>query len=571
MNDYSIIGIDYGTSATVVKVKNYYDGMQESSCESLCIDGSYTIPTVVFERADGKCFFGQEAISEQSTFVEGKLYQNFKMDLINADASVRSKAEELTKKFFKYLYEEFDKQRSVLHVFNKTKTYVSYPAKWTPDVVRFMKSCAIEAGFGTESNVFGETEPTAAIFATFENHHDQIKEQRLVVQEQPINVMMIDMGAGTSDVTIFKFKVDKNNKFFVGFDEQIITYPTVDNSYLCGGREIDELLLKYVMQYVSAAIKPEFKTMTGQIESTMRNAVKTWKENNVSASLARKESIGKPGALNLYLQMGFFKESAVYPDLNCSRFELLTYEHWKQLYDLIVGAINRARSVIKGLNGPENIDLVILTGGHSQWYLIDDLFLGKQLYRDLPALGFKKISANPLRLIQEERPQETVANGLIYRDLSFEVAHTASNSIWAQITLGNTKSKTYCLVKSNDSLPFNKSYDVFQITIDDHTFSTKEVEVRCDLWIGGSMSTAKHLFQTRKFSINDFFMAMLGLPFRLILAIILWLFGNGENPFADNFVISATPRVTIDDDGSGKFYLSYQSNYSPGNTMEFDI
>jgi molecular chaperone DnaK (HSP70) len=141
-----------------------------------------------------------------------------------------------------------------------------------------MKECAIAAGFGTEANVFGETEPTAAIFSTFVNHSDEIYENKLVVQELPINVMMLDMGAGTSDVTIFKLKVDKNNKFFVGYENQIITYPSVDNTYLCGGREIDKLLSEYVMNYVRNAVKPEYASLTSIIEKQSLREVKTGKK-----------------------------------------------------------------------------------------------------------------------------------------------------------------------------------------------------------------------------------------------------------------------------------------------------
>ena len=64
MVPYSIIGIDFGTSATVVKIKNYYDGMSKGDSQSLTIGGSPTIPTQVFIRNDGQYFYGGEVESE---------------------------------------------------------------------------------------------------------------------------------------------------------------------------------------------------------------------------------------------------------------------------------------------------------------------------------------------------------------------------------------------------------------------------------------------------------------------------------------------------------------------------
>ncbi|KAA6318677.1 hypothetical protein EZS27_031343, partial [termite gut metagenome] len=59
-----------------------------------------------------------------------------------------------------------------------------------------------------------------------------------------------------------------------------------------------------------------------------------------------------------------------FDSLDRRQFELLTQSHWKQLCSLIVDAIKEAQNRFCDFRGSEDIDLIILTGGHSQWYLI---------------------------------------------------------------------------------------------------------------------------------------------------------------------------------------------------------
>ncbi|KAA6318678.1 hypothetical protein EZS27_031344 [termite gut metagenome] len=251
--NYTIIGIDFGTSTTVVKVKHYCEGMNPKDCQPLTFyKGNSCLPTLVFEDTGGQLYFGYDAEAQASAGTEGTLYKNFKMDLIGNNEQQTTKGKKLIKEFFKYIYSEFNQSRHRLNVYPTIKTYVSYPAKWTPETRSLMKQCAIDAGFGTESNVSGESEPTAAIYASIAIHLEELQKEHIVIKNQPINVMMIDMGAGTSDIAIFKFRMDNNNKPVI---DDLITYPTVDNVYLCGGREIDRLLGDHLSDYVKRMSK----------------------------------------------------------------------------------------------------------------------------------------------------------------------------------------------------------------------------------------------------------------------------------------------------------------------------
>ena len=65
--------------------------------------------------------------------------------------------------------------------------------------------------------------------------------------------------------------------------------------------------------------------------------------------------------------------------------------------------------------GGQAIDLVILTGGHSQWYFITEMLEGKR--PEFGSLDLPKIRANPARIFVNGKPQETVAVGMAYEPL----------------------------------------------------------------------------------------------------------------------------------------------------------
>lgn len=542
MTNYTIIGIDFGTSTTVVKVKNYYDGMKNNECQSLVVNNSTVIPTLVFERSvDHQLFFGADADTEFNNNTEGTLYRNFKMDLLQKDPEALEKAKFLVKEFMKYLYRQFSIQKAQLNVCEIIKTYISYPAKWTPEIISFMKQSVIDAGFGTTDNVFGETEPTAAIYATFTNHADALKQHRLVTQDVPINVMMLDMGAGTSDVTIFRFLADRQNQFHIGVDGKIISHPAVDNRYLCGGREVDKMLCEYNMDYMRSIV-PE--AMLGGFSSTNESGTKTWKERNVSPCLLQDTPATTPGHVMSFIKNAKFfypqlSTAAPFPEIDRKAFEDLTKEHWRQLHTLVTDAISKAAVVIPEIKGPEDIDLLIVTGGHSQWYCVRELCLGRSI-AGLPPIGFKKIIADPERLLSEARPQETVANGLIFTDLPFEINHSSSNNLWLQIILDeNNQSPVYQPVDMFDSLPAQKKI-VWNKVIKAGSFCMESVKLRCVCCYGATIDDGVVSSHEADVPLNNLF-TVLG----KMLFLPLFLRSDEE------YKISVTLDVRIDEDGSG--------------------
>ena len=122
--------------------------------------------------------------------------------------------------------------------------------------------------------------------------------------------------------------------------------------------------------------------------------------------LARQETVEEFSSIDnivdlLDIEMGSY-------DLDCSRFEELAEKYLEEFPRLITGCVDSS-SINK-----EEIDLVILTGGHSQWYFV------KEMLSDSTKVDLPKIRQNPDRVIPITRPQETVALGMVYRPLSVE-------------------------------------------------------------------------------------------------------------------------------------------------------
>ena len=560
---YSIIGIDFGTSTTVVTVKNYHDSMQRKECQPLIVDGSASIPTQVFIREDGVYFFGKEVDSELQAGCSGTAFRNFKMDLIHPDSEKRRNAQELTKAFFGYLYRQFDSQREFLHVCPETKTYISYPAKWTPDIISFMKQCAIDAGFGNAYSVFGETEPTAAIYAALTHYEEMIYESGVIAQNRPINVLMLDMGAGTSDITIFKLLVDSNNRFSIGHDGQIISHPAIDNAYLCGGREIDEVLADYNESYLQRILTGH--SIPEGLLKVNREGVKEWKETSVSKRLAEDATVPIPGylnsTLNMLSQFGMVSNTP-YPAIDRGVFELLTRSHWSQLHALLSDAVSKASHVIEGVTGPESIDLAIVTGGHSQWYCVKDLLSGKSV-AGLHPLPFNKLINDSKKLICESRPQETVACGLAYRDLEFDVKHTSPNSLWIKFRLQDTKGKCIPSEIFNPLVQFDtlpcKTTISWSPVIQAHTLSLSDAKLECDCLYGTDPSTAVAHSVTTYIELNTIF----GVVFTFLLGGFL----GGDS----SYKITIKVDVNVSEDGSGFLEGEASSEYADSSYFRIDF
>ena len=175
----------------------------------------------------------------------------------------------------------------------------------------------------------------------------------------------------------------------------------------------------------------------------LRHRVKSWKEKTISRVLLKEVALPEPDEISGFRDT--LSEFGV-PILNESErfsisrkyFEKFTKKHWVQWAELINGAFQEAKGsqyVDLGCpKRPEDVELLIITGGHSQWYIVSEYLLGKKNFAGLPAINFAKIKERQDCLVQSDDPQETVAVGLCHLDEDVVGTIAASNDVSISFT-----------------------------------------------------------------------------------------------------------------------------------------
>lgn len=391
-----IIAIDFGTSTSVVRVKRYQDGKpigDRLETKPVTFNmGSTVVPTLIQRRDTGESlYFGYDAeIPRRNTVI----LRNFKIEIEALDPAVRGRARELTADFFRYLYKTYREQSLGGHLGendDRERTVISYPVKWSEDTKKFMLETAKNAGF---PNVEGQDEAQAAIQAVTIQSEKQLRDSGYLTAGQPANILLIDMGAGTTDLVLCRHTPGDAAR-----TEILATWPHRAGT-LFGGQEVDELLRSYVKGLLPADSAEKVLKRLGA------DKFKAWKEHDVSPALARDETVNEFSALDDRLE-----DMELNIDYSIDRwaFEDFAQGYLRGFPELVSGCLNEA-----GMTG-DQVDLVVLTGGHSQWYFVREMLGGR--LDQFGVLGLTKIQADPDRVVSIALPQETVALGLVYGPL----------------------------------------------------------------------------------------------------------------------------------------------------------
>lgn len=406
-----IVGIDFGTSTSLVKVKAYRDGKPVDGDPTLAhyveFDGRNMVPTLIrFAGADE--YYGYDA---NQTIPGSSMYRNFKLDLQSQDRASRAQAEELTRKFVRFLYERYAGQSEHFGQFDTQRTLVSYPAKWTRETRDFMVKAAAKAGF---KNVSGMDEPTAALYTVMAQESGRLVEQKYLTPGKPAYVLMIDMGAGTTDLALCRYTPGGENKI-------IDTWPPANSKVLFGGREMDELLIQYLLNYLKRCGVGE-RQLKNFEKQNMENC-KGWKESSVSLALKNNRSVNGCGFVSQLFMMSDVEELP-FPAINRAVLEKFCRDYISRYAGLIAEAMAHARQVEPNFNAGD-LSLAVLTGGHSQWYFAKDM-----LCCSLPGYeGGVGVRLSENQVVGLTQPQGTVSSGLVFSP-QFEKGNMFAEGFW---------------------------------------------------------------------------------------------------------------------------------------------
>lgn len=418
-----LVGIDFGTSTSLIRSKRY-QGDQP-------IGDSYSVSAVTYGNGagDSKALtlvrynpngtftcgrYGEETL-EGST-----VYRDFKMDLEHPDLQKQNLARELTGEYFKYLYERYDHQKSDLgQLTDEVRTIISFPAKWKPETRDFMEAVAKNAGF---PNVTSMDEPSAALYAVLCRKMDEISQQGLLSVGQSGYVLLVDMGAGTTDLAVCRYQIDETQDALIAADrirtEIISTWPNHLSELTFGGREVDRILEDYLISYLCDC---GFNAQMAQRAIRGVPGVKAWKEDTVSLLLQQDQMVNTCSTVSQYVM--FAPQPKAFPAFGREEFQQMLGSKLDEFKELVTGCLYHSASQEPELLA-KGIDLVVLTGGHSSWYFTSALLDGSMPGLEHPVL--ERVQREKNRVLRLSNPQETVALGMVYSQLPFQIASNNS-------------------------------------------------------------------------------------------------------------------------------------------------
>lgn len=475
------IGIDFGTSSTVMYIKDFRDDGTDSQPQPVLVNGNPVIPSVAFViNNDFECsenfIFGQDAEMCQ---IEGKIYRNFKLDLISADTEIVKRAKQLVSEFFKWLKVCYNDQILYMGIVENEKTFVSFPVKWPENLREYMKRAAVEAGF---QNVYGMDEASAAIQSLLYSSHETLQRYGILKKNQQLKVMLLDMGAGTSDLVFGIYDTSKKEL------KVIDTYPSAADDVYYGGKEFDEALCDFIGDYLH-------NNGIGYDGAADRDRMlcdcKSWKENTLSPCLRKKQQITKIPPFIMMLTTHLGSSRTPFPVIDRQFFEKRFADNINIFAELINDALDRAEVHEPAIDFRKDADVIILTGGHSQWYFVNEMLSGKMITSSRKDILFSKIKENPEKLLQLPRPSETVAFGLVNGSAGIDLAEVSDYNIWFCATIGDKKFPPLLIVSRNELLPYRNNNIVYVESLDCEQYVYTSCDLDFDLYVEYSILVSR--------------------------------------------------------------------------------
>jgi molecular chaperone DnaK (HSP70) len=368
-NDYvhtkTFVGIDFGTSSTVVSYAFLEN--DQLKVESVPImqrepdrtESKDTIVPSVIAISNNVFMVGKHAAERKSIMTYGQdIWYNFKEHLSilpiidhtysalrdHASYKINNDKDALIL-FFKYL-----KKQTEEHIQNQGLPIdiayaISIPANFESDKKAMLKSCLTTAGIDCEDTPFID-EPNAALI-------NYLFEQNIHLNknEKSENIIVIDLGAGTVDVSIIEISRSKE-----GLNSQLLSVKRIGQQ---GGNLIDECIAK--KQFANQA---EFEVISRKSKEELLNLAEKLKikiakdiitDRTVNFALppkSKSEEKIKISSTDEIKRAGLNEVSLSYIDFNN-----IMLNYWEEILETIELAIDNAEVETS------EISKVILTGG----------------------------------------------------------------------------------------------------------------------------------------------------------------------------------------------------------------
>ncbi len=405
------IGIDFGTSNSCVCYASYYDrGNGDVDPDPLqrpdvvTFFHKETVPTVVFlgDGRDQLPLFGELA-EEKAPFYPELTRSGFKLRLGSPDTG--REAYLLAKQFLSFL-----RRRTAEFVPLESKdpgvqieTVIGHPVQWSADQREETRRAAIEAGF---PNVRLEEESMAALYSHLCDDRDGF-------QPRPgSRILMVDMGGGTTDFAFLQLAMQAGQRpVSIPVDPAGSVASWGDGRRSYGGRDLDQLLLDHLCREWD----PE---LVKRHRQALLREVRRFKE---AFSTRLREGF------NDYETLWLVDEEARPIRLTREEFEGFAGDYITHFEVLLRGALEEARVA------PRQVTHLILTGGHSRWYFVDDAV--EQV--------FSHLSVKNRTILRHRCPEQSVARGLAYGPLVrsstgsvMAPVRRAAHAVWVAIPNG---------------------------------------------------------------------------------------------------------------------------------------
>jgi molecular chaperone DnaK len=224
------IGMDFGTSTTVVSAVSMRDGTEQVNALVIEQPDEYGVVTrnhlvnTVIAYVGERLVFGREAYRQRSLLREGRnVFSSFKMRLgvdigpTYPETAVRSgvlksglkieSAQDAAAMFFRFIKLGTQNALEAANLPKAAEWCVSVPASFEANQRKDLEVALRESGI-VANQVALIDEPNAAFLSYLFETSQGLNESKLLatLQRRPVNVMVYDFGAGTCDVSVLRLQ-----------------------------------------------------------------------------------------------------------------------------------------------------------------------------------------------------------------------------------------------------------------------------------------------------------------------------------------------------------------------------